>query len=358
MVGDAAQLILAFGSHDLVADPDVFAQIKAMYPKASIVLCSTAGEIVGSEVNDNSISLVALKFSSTAIRTAVVETGNENDCRKSGIDIANALIEDDLVYVLVISDGLLTNGSELALGLSSVLPERVVVTGGLAGDNGSLQGTVIGIDELPRKGLVAAVGFYGSSLLVNSSFTGAGTPFGPIRRITKAESNVLYELDGHSALSVFRKYLGKYANELPGAALYFPLSVRQPETGNATVRTVVSVNEDEGSLTFAGDIPLGAQACLTLVSVQSLIEGVEEAASDIYLKNESPELAILVSCAARKYTLGQQVDEEPIAVQNAFNRGLIIVGFYSYGEFSPASGRGTCLLQNHTLTITTFSELE
>ena len=49
--------------------------------------------------------------------------------------------------------------------------------------------------------------------------------FGPDRLITRSRGNVLYELDGTSALSLYRRYLGKYADDLPASGLLFPLSL-------------------------------------------------------------------------------------------------------------------------------------
>ena len=41
--------------------------------------------------------------------------------------------------------------------------------------------------------------------------------FGPERRVTRSEGNVLYELDGTPALDLYKKYLGARASGLPAA---------------------------------------------------------------------------------------------------------------------------------------------
>ncbi len=51
---------------------------------------------------------------------------------------------------------------------------------------------------------LAAIGFYGDHLRVGYGSMGGWEPFGPVREITRAEGNVLYELDGRSALDLYK----------------------------------------------------------------------------------------------------------------------------------------------------------
>jgi len=44
---------------------------------------------------------------------------------------------------------------------------------------------------------------------------GGWDPFGPERLITKSKENILYELDGQSALELYKKYLGEHAKVFP-----------------------------------------------------------------------------------------------------------------------------------------------
>ena len=100
-----------------------------------------------------------------------------------------------------------------------------------------------------------AVGLYGDRLKVGYGSMGGWDSFGPDRVITRAEGNVLYELDGQSALSLYKKYLGDLAAELPGSALLFPLSIRTEDGGTSVVRTILSVTknvvEGAGAMGFA-----------------------------------------------------------------------------------------------------------
>ena len=128
-------------------------------------------------------------------------------------------------HVFVLSDGLNVNGSDLARGLASGVPAGVSITGGLSGDGTDFAETWVITDGAGGAQRVAAVGLYGDQLRVGYASKGGWQPFGPVRTITRAEGNVLYELDGRSALDLYKTYLGDHAAELPASGLLFPIVV-------------------------------------------------------------------------------------------------------------------------------------
>ncbi|HNT70258.1 MAG TPA: FIST C-terminal domain-containing protein, partial [Bacteroidales bacterium] len=195
-----------------------------------------------------------------------------------------------------------------------------------------------------------------SHLKVSHGSMGGWDPFGPERLITKSTSNKLYELDGQPALSIYKKYLGEYSDELPGSALLFPLSVKLSENEEPVVRTILSIDEDEQSLTFAGNIPTGCYTRLMQANFDRLIEGASNAATNSIQTFQKPDLAILISCVGRKLVLNQRIEEEVEAIRDILGTSTAITGFYSYGEISPNQGFNSCELHNQTMTITTMSE--
>jgi hypothetical protein len=262
------------------------------------------------------------------------------------------------VHVFVLSDGLKVNGSDLVNGLSRHLPGNVSITGGLSGDGECFKETLVLWDEPPEVGTVAALGFYGTNLKVGYGSLGGWDPFGPERLITRSRDNVLYELDGKSALDLYKQYLGEHAKDLPATGLLFPLSLRAQMGETAVVRTILSINEEEKSMTFAGDVPQGAYARLMKANFDRLIDGSVGAAKTCYeaIGCQSPDLAILISCVGRKLVLKQRVEEEIEGVRDVLGDRTVLTGFYSYGEISPFSVSGKCELHNQTMTITTLSE--
>ena len=352
------QLVIFFGSVDLLKEEQYCSEIKQAYPNAHFFGCSTAGEICGTQVLDNSIVLTAISFDSTQIKGARVKLNKSIDSFHSGKILAKDLPREGLRHVMVLSDGINVNGSALVKGLTENLPDDIIVTGGLAGDGARFQETLVCWDSKPERDTIAAIGLYGDSLRVGYGSLGGWDPFGPERIITKSKENVLYELDGKSALELYRKYLGEHANELPASGLLFPLSLRAKDGSSNLVRTTLAINDGEQSMTFAGDMPEGSYARLMKANFDRLIDGAIEAAKTSYeaIGSFAPELAILISCVGRKMILKQRTEEEVEGVKEVLGKKASITGFYSYGEICPFIQGARCELHNQTMTITVFAE--
>jgi len=352
-----AQLVLVFGARTLLAEDHMRHAIRAFYPKARIVGCSTSGEIVGAEVADDSVVTLAMQFSRALVRVEHRALSNAEDSMSIGRQLAIALAEPELAHVLVFSDGIHVNGTALVNGLRSGLPAEVMVTGGLAGDGSNFEQTLILLDDECLDREVVAVGLYGESLKIGHGSLGGWDPFGPERVITRSRGNILYELDGAPALALYKSYLGLHANELPNSGLLFPLSIRESESARPLVRTILGIDEEAGSLTFAGDMPEGFRAQLMKANVDRLVDGAHGAAlAAADESHSSPALALLISCVGRKLVLKQRVEEELEAVRDVLGDDVAMIGFYSYGEIAPASDSRCSELHNQTMTITTIDE--
>jgi hypothetical protein len=233
-----------------------------------------------------------------------------------------------------------------------------VVTGGLAGDGERFQRTWVLENGRPRAGLVSAVGLYGDHVKIGHGSRGGWDLFGPERRVTRSDGNILYEIDGRPALQLYKEYLGDCAAGLPATAFRFPLALRADTSEQkAIVRTILSLDESRQSMIFAGDIPQGSLVKLMHANFDRLIEGASQAA--LMTRQRCPAsdalLTIAISCVGRRIVLGKRTEEELEAAMEALPAGARQVGFYSYGEISPyASGR--CDLHNQTMTLTTIAE--
>jgi len=353
-----ADLVLVFGSSAIIRDSERLLEVESAYPTATVMGCSTAGEICDTRVYDDSLVTTAVRFDHTTVEGTRVNVDECAGSFEAGERLARALSRDDLVHVFVLSDGIKVNGSELVRGLLSDLPPGVTVTGGLSGDGDRFQRTSAFVDGPPEEGQIAALGLYGTRLKVGYGSLGGWDPFGPERLITRSEGNVLYELDGQPALALYKAYLGEHAEGLPSTGLLFPLSVRVSHDGREVVRTILAVDEAEQSMTFAGDVPEGTYARLMKANFDRLVEGANSAAQTSYeaIGSSSPDLAVLISCVGRKLVLRQRTEEEVEAVRRVLGERTVITGFYSYGEICPAAPNANCELHNQTMTITTFSE--
>lgn len=349
-------LILVFCAPEMVEEKKVFAELKQAYPQSKIIGCSTAGEIDGGSIYDKSLSVAVLKLDKSRF-SVVSEKIETKDSFKVGADLVKKFTDKDLKGIFILSDGLSVNGSELVKGLNSLNNSDVVITGGLAGDGDRFKKTWIIEDGEPVTGKIIGVGFYGKDLVIGHGSKGGWDPFGPERHITKSRNNILFELDNKPALELYKKYLGEKAKELPASGLLFPLVIRQ-DTGDEKiiVRTILSVDEKNQSLTFAGDVPEGYLARLMRANFDRLVGGANEAAVRANeVTKSSPCLGIAISCVGRRLLMGERTEEETESTFEALAKGSKQVGFYSYGEISPYA-TGECDFHNQTMTFTTIQE--
>jgi hypothetical protein len=349
--------VLAFCAPEVASSPEILRRLKVLFPLAKIMGCSTSGEIAGATLSDHSVSVAVVRFAKTRLRSAVAAVARSEDSRAAGAALGRELKDEQLRAIFLLSDGLGVNGSELVQGLNEILPPGVVVTGGLAGDGAEFRHTWILKDGEAQPGYVSAVGFYGTSVQVRHGSKGGWDTLGPERLVTKSIGNVLYELDGAPALDLYVKYLGERAAGLPATALLFPLSLRAVQAeGTSLVRTILAVDHEAKTMTFAGDIPQGGMVRLMRANFDRLVDGASQAAAELTTGEPSgPSLCIAVSCVGRRLVLGERTEEELEATMQQLAPGTRQIGFYSYGELSPfASGR--CELHNQTMTLTTFSE--
>lgn len=357
-LGTEAQLVLIFGGTSVLGNTEVLATIKNAYPNAITLGCTTAGEIRDVVVSDDTIVITAIHFDHTTIKGTQTKIQNIEDSYEAGKQLANDLDKEGLVHAFVLSDGLKVNGSELVRGLNDHLPPETTLTGGLSGDGPRFEATQVLFNGAPTQNTIAIIGFYGDRLKVGYGSLGGWDPFGPERLITKSKANILYELDGKSALELYKKYLGDHASGLPATGLLFPLAIRTGSSKKQIVRTILAIDEETQSLVFAGDVPEGHYAQLMKANFDRLVDGAVGAAhtSNDAIGEKSSELAILISCVGRKLVLKQRIEEEVEGVRDVLGEDTTLTGFYSYGEISPFTPEARCELHNQTMTITTFRE--
>jgi hypothetical protein len=357
-VPSAADLVLVFGC----TAPMIAArlpEIRDRHPNAYVCGGSTAGEIVGREVRDDSVLVTAIDLEKSELRAKAVTIASADDSFSAGRELGAALPHAGLVHAFVLSDGLGVNGTDLVRGLGSALPAGVAVTGGRSGDGERFAHTYVCAGDTIAERRSVLLGFYGDRLRVGYSTMGGWDAFGPERRVTRASRDVLYELDGQSALALYKRYLGEHAKDLPTSGLLFPLTVRDPATGETVTRAVVGIDEAKQSMIFAGDVPEGSFVRLMHANFDRLVDGACAAGrASQQMLGVPADLAILISCVGRKQLLKQRVEEEVEGVLDALAPETHATGFYAYGELSPMAAGGTpCTLQNQSMSVTLMSEI-
>lgn len=352
------QLVLVFGPVEQFGRDDLLPALTAAFPGAALAGCSTAGEITAAGVHESHCVVTALAFDAAKVKVASAPLASLAESRAAGEALGAALAGPGLGGVLLFSKGLDVNGSALIEGLVAQVGATVPVSGGLAGDNGAFRQTFVLSSDGVSDSAAVAIGLYGDGIHIGQGSFGGWEPFGPARKVTRSDGNILYELDDEPALNIYKRYLGDYAAQLPASGLLFPFEMLgQDHSALGLIRTILGVDEAAGSLTLAGAIEEGGYLRLMHASTDALVEGAETAARNAAAHDvQGPAFALLVSCVGRKLVMGDQIDEEVEVVAELLGRDRILAGFYSYGEINPLHGTLDCRLHNQTMTVALISE--
>ena len=356
---EAAQVLLVFAERTILEGDNIFGFLKTSFPNANIIYCSSAGEINNITHLEHAAVCVVMRLEKTPIHFAQDNIHHHNSSRELGKSISEKLPTENLKYILVIADGNLVNGDELIDGIQSVISDEVLITGGISGDGDRFEKTLVGLNDDVATGNVVLMGLYGNHIKVGASFKGGWDVYGPERIITKSDGNILHEIDNENALDLYKKYLGKYAADLPSSALYFPLTVKSTNDEFYVVRTILSIDEKAKTMKFAGNLPEGATVRFMKSNYDRLVEAASDAGeASLYAheENTSIDLALIVSCVGRKLVLSNRIEEELEAAREFFSESSTVAGFFSYGEIAPQNSGNRSYLHNQTITITTFSE--
>jgi hypothetical protein len=351
-------LIIFFGSGAAFVDGSNYNRLRSTFPKAMLLGCSGGGQIGSSGIIDEGLTGIAMKFDSTRLKLVSVPMQASEDSFSVGASLGSQLSAPDLVGAFVLSEGIEINGDNLMSGLLSKLGQNVTIGGGLAADGARFKKTYVSANCLPSTNLVAAVGFYGTQLALQSSNGGGWKPAGSNMKITASRDNHLYDFDGRMALPVYKDNLGGDAEHLPMSGLKFPILVSDPNNSEKPrVRTLLGIDDETGILTFAGNVPEGWNACIMKSAPSDLIGAAETAAREsLGVEAIAPEVSILVSCIGRRLVLKDETAQEVTVVKDTYPASTRLSGFYSYGEFSKSVEDNNNHVFNQSMTIFSMRE--
>lgn len=331
---------------------DPIGDLRSAWSGRPVLGCSTAGQAVGDALVDGVLVATVLRFEHTRVRSAATTLERSGTARRAGREIAHALDDPDLRFVLFAADGLTLNGSAIAAGVRDVL-DGVEMMGVLAADGARYEHAWTFGADAPEGGSITAIGFAGDALEVGHA-TGSGwQPLGPERLVTSSHGDTVRELDSAAPAGLYRDYLGPLAerdDELVANCSMLPLEIRDLDD-HRTVRSVRRVHAD-GSIVVSGDVPQGATARLLRAGADDLVHEAAVTAKGARL--EDAALCFVVSAAGRRRVLGERADEEVSAVMRAMPTGTPTVACWAYGTVLRDGDRVD--VHDQTICVTTVRE--
>jgi hypothetical protein len=344
--GLAPTLAIVFSSiiHDLK-------ELRRVFSKYDIEVfgATSSGEITNDEIHEESIVAMLLEINRDAFRLNIFD-GEGKSSYELGQSVAEwAKTVYDNPALMVMTAGLFTNGDEIVNGITDTMNRQVPLFGGRSGDDLRLQETfVFSASQAISNGVVALIFDQNTIHLQGvavSGWKGIGTP----KTITKAEGNIVYEIDNEPVLDVYNKYLN-IGHDIRLALEYPLLLIR--DDGTFVMRVAATLNEDK-SMVYGGTMPEGSKVRFSMPPGFEVIGHAIEQISEFHQQIPKSDAIVLYSCKARHMALGPMVEDEISAVHKLWE--VPMVGFFTYGEIGPVP-QGRCDFHNHTLVPVLIKE--
>ena len=317
--------------------------LHAKLPDAHLIGATSAGEIMNGKMASETIVIAFSLFEHASVATRHFSHAGFDE----GVRAAQEMVGDDTKVCIVLSEGLKSDSESFLEGFASVRGD-VVLAGGNAGDDLSFSRTcIMEGDRLYDAGVVvAALG--GEGLQVHNAYSLYWTPVGKEMTVTRAENNVVYEIDGMPVEELYTHYLGaESVARLPASAVEFPLI--KEEDGVQIARTLIGTDENGGFI-YAGHCHVGEKVRFAVGNVAEVLDHSVEIRDEI--ASHPAEATYIYSCSVRKLFLHDHLNYEFGQIESV----APTAGFFTYGEFFHTASANRLL--NITTTTLSLSETE
>lgn len=304
---------------------------------------TSCGEFVNGHQSDGEIAILLLEISKT-LYTIHFEDFDPESLEKSASNLANVALKKFKNPSLVISstsidrNGDLIKGEDLSNHLKNNLGNDKLFYGGLAGDDWQLNGTFVFTNTQETDyGMIALI-LDGDKINLKGMAVTGWKPLGLKRTVTKSKGNLLYEIDGKSAVQLYLKYLGKEDkitennfNIFEELSIEYPFIVER-DTNETVLKSPMKIDSKEQALVMDLPMPEGSQFWFTNPPEFDIVEEVIDKANQLkHDSNEDADALLIFSCAGRPPILGPMTTDENEGLANVWKTPM--AGFYTYGEF-------------------------
>lgn len=348
--------VLVLCAFDRLSDQQPsYEAIKEKYPSGEILLFSTSGHFISSEIHDKEPVISVIKFDKSTFEAAKYSIENYTACLGMG-EAIGAHVGKTARGVYIISDGGVVNGTQLIRGINSKITSDIPVFGGMAGDMTRFQKTLVGLNAEPQSGEVIAISFYGDELQIKSNCDSGWIALGLEFTITSSVKNKLIELNNKNAYDTLYDFLApENPEDFAKTTLYYPFCLIEDGVGSV-IRTPILVDHENKTLTYAGDMPEGDVVKLMKSGTMQLLDSTLDVAKFCATEDQKPSFIFATSCVGRRVVLDDMANEEYTELQSVFGNESSYFGFYSYGEFSRRGIEENCKLHNQTLALAVLTE--
>ena len=325
--------------------PEVLSGITEAYPDVPMVGCSTAGEITKEGSSKESVVAMALRSDQMQFTVGMGKPvkGNERAAGHALAQDIKSRAPGEVTSMIIFSDVLGANGTEISRGVLEVFGEDFVMVGGAAGDDLNFKDTHEYYNGQVYSGYTVGVGLSGDYKKAFGAKHG-WEPVGAAHTVTKASGTTVTEVDGKPPYELYKEYFGDKVDEIKSGilnrmALTYPLGMQVEGTEGYMIRVPLVFNDD-GSIVFGAEVIEGSKVSIMMGTQEKSIEAAIDVAKNVAAEfGETKPAALFISdCIARKKLYGPDVSKEIDEVTSIIGPDVPLIGFYSYGQHAPVYG--------------------
>jgi hypothetical protein len=354
---DKADLVMAFGA---IAYPQeqLVAAIRELTGDATLVGCSANGVIAGTKAVEETFYLGVMVIQSDELRfeaaaSSGLSTDPENVGREIGAALSGAVATDTrclitLVDCVTLNFDRYERGMRTGLGTDRPIP----LFGGAAGDDWKMQKTYQYFNGQVLSDSAVAFTLSGDAALAFAVNHGC-VVIGEKRVVTKAEGNVIKEIDGQPAYDVLRQYLNEDEQKDWGKTSVNITLGFKPDGDDSElfIRFMPMKDDETGAITISSEVKDGASVWMTRRDQDMICKGVDSIADQVsaQLGGKQPKFVLHFDCGGRGRVIFRDQEKQDLlhGLQEKVSTSAPWMGFYTYGEIGPLNERN-CF---HTYTL-------
>jgi hypothetical protein len=318
-------------------------EVGAAFAKQNIDVfgASSSGEILNDEVHEESIVAMLLDINRDFYRLKLSD-GTDKTSYQVGQSVGEwAKTIYDNPALMVMPSNLVADGEAILHGIIDEMGRQVPIFGGVAGDDWTWKGNFVFDGSQVSPNGVMTVLFDGNAIALQGIAVHGWKAIGTPKTVTKAQGNIVYEIDNMPTGDVYAKYFN-FTDVFDSAP--YPLLLSRDD-GSQILRGVFVVNKDK-SFVYKGSVPEGAKVRFAMPPGTEIIDHAIEQMSKFSQGISQPKGIVLFSCKARHIALGPMIEDEVAGIHKIWDAPM--AGLFCYGEFGP-SPQGWLDFHNYTV---------
>lgn len=355
-------LAFVFGTTEYCR-PQAAGIIYSALEETPLVGCSTLALITAKGILKHALAVAAFSFPGNIyFNTASVNNITKGRERECGDELGKSLLYGfkgiGRDFSMVLANGFIPDGYEFLNGLEGRLGSSFPLAGASASDDLRHEKTCVFYNDTLSCDSACGI-VWGGKINYGLGIQHGWKPLGKPRTVTRSFANTVFEIDGVSALEIYKDFfaadLKKLRENLKYISILYPIGIYLPGEQEYLLRNLLSINEN-GSLVFQGNVPQESKVRLMIGTDESCLSSAEKAIveSKTAMSGKKTDFVFVFNSVSRYILLGRDAYKEWAVIKGNFAEEVPFLGIYTYGEQAPLKAigyQGKVHFHNQTISI-------